>query len=410
MLALFVALYAAFAGAYAFHNPPFESPDEPGHVAFANRLAAERALPNQLDPREWTAQGHHHPLYYVLAAGAMVAMGGPVDFTLSPNPDGRPDRARFDHARPIFPIERDRSVFLLLRLLGVAFGGATVLAVGLAARRFTGEAWWVAPGVVALLPQFQFIGAAVSNDAPAAFTAALAIGAGLGALRAGRGVWLGVALALAAWTKKSCLALWPALLLVIPWRDREVRARFLAGGALALALFSPWIVRNSSLYGEPLGNAMEATTMPELVEPKPFFSRLLLVDIPVTTARSFVAHLGWMNVATSRVPIAGVLGTLAVLALASLWSRSRRDVAMLWACVALMIAGLLFYNLTFTQPQGRLLFPALGAIGLLCALGADVLRERVSARVWRGLAALTLSSWLATCAWTFVLNARFYDR
>lgn len=414
--------FSAFATAYAFTNPPGEAPDENGHLAYANYLAQHRELPVQTDPTRHADQGHHFPLYYLMAATVIrvVDGNGRVDPGFEPNPvfiaygGGRGDVPRFLSR----PDNGDLGAFRTLRMLSVFFGALTVLLVGLAARQLMPDGpWMLAPAFVAGLPQFQFVSSAVSNDSTMAATAALAIWMLLRALEkpeAKRWVALGLALGLAIWAKKSNLVLVPAGILAAlaaPGQGgywKAVALRWSAVLVPVLIVAGPLFLRQQIVYGDALGNAMERATLPQLVDPKPITDRYFVRGFPSITARSFVAHFGWMNVAVPTLSIAAhwILSLLlGLLSLTGLFDRGRRVITLaLLATVVFAVAGLTWYNLTYTQAQGRLLYPALAAMAILLALGADRLKT------WRPVIWIALAIWLAVDVVGFVTNLRFYGR
>ena len=58
--------------------------------------------------------------------------------------------------------------------------------------------------------------------------------------------------------------------------------------------------------------------------------------------------------------------------------RRRPLVAYAWAAFLFNLVGLIYYNLFFPQAQGRLMFPSLPAILLLCAAGAWYVSRLIS--------------------------------
>jgi len=417
-----MAWFMAFAAAYAFTNPPGEAPDEHWHLAYANYLAEHRELPVQTDPARHVDQGHHFPLYYLTAAALirLVDGDGRVDPGFEPNSafiaygGGRGDVPRFQSR----PANGDLGSFRVLRLLGVFFGALTVLFVGLAARQVLPEGpWMLAPAFVAGIPQFQFVSAAVSNDSLMTATAALVTWMLIRAIEKPepkRWIALGFATGLAIWAKKSNLVLVPVGLLAAlasPGQGGYWKSVVLRWSAVLLPVLivaGPLFLRQQIVYGDALGNGMERATLPQLVDPKPITDRYFVRTFPSITARSFVAHFGWMNVAVPTVSIAAhwfLSILLGLLALTGLFDRGRRIITLvLLSAVAFAAAGLTWYNLTYTQAQGRLLYPALAAMALLLALGADRLKN------WRPVIWIAMAIWLAVDVVGLVTNLRFYGR
>jgi hypothetical protein len=143
-----------------------------------------------------------------------------------------------------------------------------------------------------------------------------------------------------------------------------------------------------------------------------------------TTFHSFWGQFGWM-----AVPMPGstylVLGALSALALAGwgwwLIERCRKQEArgsgphggLLALLVVVTFGGLIYYNLTFVQHQGRYLFPALIPIGLGFTLGIDqwlgkikAALIKVTARSRRDLTPWLNEAQLLALALVFVWLAR----
>jgi 4-amino-4-deoxy-L-arabinose transferase-like glycosyltransferase len=89
---------------------------------------------------------------------------------------------------------------------------------------------------------------------------------------------------------------------------------------------------------------------------------------------SFIGYLGQMSLPLPDVIYAlygSVLGVAAIGLFLELSEKAFRDLKVLVACgfFASALAGLTYYNLTFGQPQGRLLFPALSPVACLVTIG-----------------------------------------
>lgn len=427
-----IALCAfAFSLAYALTNPPFEAPDEPAHLDYVNYVSQRWTMPDQLRDEPRVGQGHHHPLYYFLGAPfvAVLNSGHPVSYQTAPNrlASERDDVPRFGDGSTSLAQSSDRMAFYLLRALSSIFAAIAALYAALSARLVLGKPYALLAGLfVATLPQFQFVSGAVSNDALAACTGCIALYA---LLRAGLAqadwkawAWAGFWVGIAVLAKKSNLVVVPAGLLwlaVFPQQASEgVRALRLRLGVAfvgALALTCGWLfVRNLVTYQDLLGTRMEAQTMPELVHPKSLTDPYFRGSFEKVTARTFFAHFGWMNVTVSLaliLPLALVLfGGLAAswkalkeIARARVWW-----FAGVWA--GLTVAGLFYYNMTFTQPQGRLLFPALGPLSLLIGAGAAMLLGRLDERKARYVAVALAAALVVIDVAALMTNLRFYGR
>jgi hypothetical protein len=423
-LALFCVFGFLHSALYAFTNPVFESPDEPGHLEFINRIASGGGLPNQYDSKQFLPEGHQNPLYYFVAGSLLRVTGGPIKVYLPPSQTAAP-APYFDHRSDPFGSGRDRTVFYALRLLGCLLVGLTVVQVGRAARRVmpVGHVWMAAPMFVAALPQFAFIGASISNDILVTTMGACAVfAAACCAMEPSvRRNWiaLGIYVGLAYLAKKNGIILAPAavlLLLGVKLYGLESGGKTLRNGlwmaAAALILFLPVLLRNQILYRDSLGNRMEAETLYNLAYFQSLDSFHFRYIVPHDVPVSFVSQFGWMVVEVKPTfvwrMIWGIDAAL-LLGLGALFDR--RVGAFALFCLTGIIAnagGLVYYNLQFPQAQGRLLFPSLGCIALLCTLGL----YEVSCRVAIPRKALVLAPLAVWFLWFDVLcfytNQNFY--
>jgi 4-amino-4-deoxy-L-arabinose transferase-like glycosyltransferase len=393
-----LVFYTLLALLFVYLVPPLEAPDESYHLEYINYVAARGELPNQYDPGSTVRiQGHQHPLYYLLTGLPLRAFAAEprTRVTLPDNPahvwhNGRQFGVPlYDHgAGPAFPSPADRDRFYALRLLSVAFGVANVwLVMRLAALFFPDTPWQLVPPLlVATLPQFVFVSAVVNNDPLANVLATAAIYL---AFR----VWqepdrwpgyvgLGVALGLGILTKKTLLFLFPVtalMLAVIVWRRRAAGLGPALGRALlvplAVLILTGWLfARNQVLYGELLGSEMEKRTLSQLVHEKPLWHPYLWQTLPRAFGLSFVGNFGWLNVFLpspcywfyAGLGLAAVVGLLR-----ELIGRRLREPMMLFAGLFVLTAlsGIVYYNLTFSQSQGRHIFPALSLVGVLTTVG-----------------------------------------
>lgn len=237
---------------------------------------------------------------------------------------------------------------------------------------------------------------------------------------------LGLLIGAALETKLTALFLLPLALLVAAravWRARGERVATLVrcGVAVAIvaALFAPFLLENLERYGELLGTQAHrrayALSLLDTALPDPEWQRQYLWGLHAqslfpTLGRTLVGHWGW-NAMAAPVSVLVLFGTAAGLgllglgaaAIGSLRSRSTaprdgasrdgasRDGAsnsergLPWRALALpAVAALLvlvqvvLYNSTFMQPQGRYLFPGLGAALVLLAAGLTTLETRLS--------------------------------
>lgn len=423
-------LFLLVAGLYNACTPIYESPDELQHAAFVVWLAGGRGLP-VVDPREpgpWAQEGTQPPLYYWLAA---TLLGGlphrPAEDLATLNPYAsvgdplRPDnksRVLHDLRRESWPYEPDvlfvhlargLSSLMALGTLGavyalgrITFPARPAIALGMA-------------GLAAFLPQFLFLSASVNNDNLVILVASWTLVLMAAWLRVGKppGWWalagLGILLGLAALAKFSGLLLWPlagGLILWLAWRQRRPAWLILAGAlvfGLALATCGWWLVRNQHLYGDWTALSPHLAIIGARGR---FPSRLggLLAEFR-GLRYSFWALFGWFNILVPE-PFYRIVDALTILGLAGFLlflARSLRRqpagtgpiLVMLVVWVDLISIALLRWTLLTPAGQGRLLYPALGALALFLNVGWAELMPR---RLGRPLGGLALAAWIAWAA------------
>jgi hypothetical protein len=198
-----------------------------------------------------------------------------------------------------------------------------------------------------------------------------------------RSAWrVGAVLGAACLAKLSSLALAPLLLVVPLLQDRrDVRGalRFaFAAGAVSGCMLLPWMLRNLSVYGDPLAIGVGSVSFEWL-------ATVLPAEQFATAARprpgnvffQFWGRFGIANNLTwNGVPL--LLVTLSLLA-AGGWIRARPphspDVFERWApasafAFVLALAGLVYFSLAYVGAwQGRYLYGAMLPVALLLAGG-----------------------------------------
>lgn len=411
-----VLLHLLFATAFSTGNPLGEAPDETDHWAYVVRLTQERRLPEGAR----VTQSKHPPFYHITAA--LVAslatpsfdfMRANPDVAIHPGPTQSPNF--FVHTTlEDWPWQDGARAFHLARLWSVLLSTATVAAVsGLANRAFPkrpGVAL-LATGLTAVLPEFVFIGSAVNNDNAAALFGTLALWGGFAIYQAqGKwraGWWTSLALGLGLLSKVSTIALWlPVALCILlgaaqplgessePWRAKWQRLldhwqRVVSTGVItflpAIVLTAPWLLRNWRLYGDPSGMALVRQTVDLRTTPWTWAdSEWLLRGWFLSFWGKFgaVGHLAypaWVYWLLAVVTIAGLFGLLIA------WRQSRRERAaqflMILAALAVAFSMWRYSLIALGTDQGRLLFPAIGPLLTLLALGLASL-PLSSARGW----------------------------
>lgn len=425
-LALLLLAYTIVTVAYGLVNPLFEAPDEHWHYFTAQYIAEQRALP-AVAPGEdydvWLSQEAAQPPLYYLLSSLLIA---PLD-TRGARQQVWPNKFadigdagalinvnRFVHTdQESWPWNGYALAAHLLRLFSTLLGLGTLQFIYGSGRLLWPGDWrrpLLAVGLVAFLPQYNFLHASVSNDPLIIVLVSAALWQLIRMWQTGvsnrRMLLLGLTTGLAILSKNAGITLLlyaGGFLVLLAWRDWPAAApgawrKLAANLALFIApalLLGGWLwLRNWSLYGDftatnqfiRLAGGDRGYTLPQVLRE----TRGLWL--------SFFAVFGWFNL---RPPqwvywFWGVVALLAGLGGAwGLWqawrareaapapaasgSLVRRWQALLvrpWVLPALLAlwvvgvyASLVFFMLRTEAAQGRLLFPALLPLALGAAYG-----------------------------------------
>jgi 4-amino-4-deoxy-L-arabinose transferase-like glycosyltransferase len=436
LLGLLVA-FGLLGLVYSLSTPLFEAPDEPWHYAYVRWIAEGKGLPRLDDDASGAYQeAAQPPLYYLVTALVTSPLsdddltelfwhnpqfGYQAGGTVNDNKNMlvHTDRERFPWRGAVLAVR-------VARLVSLLFGLVTVMvSYGLAREALPGNPVlaWFAAAVVAFTPQFLFISGVVSNDSTAAATCTLALWMLAHILRRGlttrRALFAGLALGLALLSKVSALLLLPMALLVVILERRTAgdsvngkpsagRDRLSRGGlmfALAVAIGGWWYARNWLLFDDPLGLGIHVNTPWGRSEPA---SLMTLVSELPRIFRSFWGAFGWGHVELPTLVywglgvlvILAILGWLRVLVVAGRHRSGRLHapsdqgmierktgpaqsatsliLTMAFGWFLVVFVALLRWMQQVEAPHGRLLFPALGACGLLLVFGWSSLGRRSS--------------------------------
>lgn len=433
-LAVIVVVYLAFAVLYNVVTPAAtraqHNPDENGHYQYVQRVASGH-LPVFRGVRHGP-EFHQPPLYYVCCAPVYLLMQ-----------QATPSDAM--HA-----VRAVSTVFGLLLILVCWYGVRVFLpdepVVALLTAAFVG-----------LLPMNIAMNASVGNDSLTNLVAAAVLAvfariamastpppapagihkpdigdapiASVQSVGAGRlHLLLGVLLGVGVYTKSSELVLFPAVLVGYMWlayRKVVLQTEALRGAATALLLGAvigaPWLIRNSVLYGDPLGQKLFVRSFGNTAQ------AAMIMRICGNIGAYFATDTRWtfasfwgvfdsMTVFWGRSPWAGnfsltaplpaVYNVLAGLCLAAviggaLYFRGRKPEPPQSAALAAFIVvifgtwyGFTMFNLQFFQAQGRYWYTALLPLAFFFAIGwrgllsRDTLYRSVSVLFAAGLVAL----------------------
>jgi len=410
-----LGLFFVLGFCYSLVVPPFESPDEVYHYAFARHLAAGSPLPVQTVNTNgpWEHEGTQAPLYYFLVGRLTSGIDqGDFDQLSVHNP-------RANVGNPLFPGNKSRMLYsartwplvgtnlalhigrwfslllatctlwLVYRIARMAFPGSFMSAL-------------LAMALVASIPQFAYISSVVTNDNMVTLlaTAVLFWLARLLSVDSRRPIWtwewlvLGVLLGLSALSKLQGLGLFGLAGLAVVWlavRRRSWRLVLRAAAFVilpALVIAGWWYWRNHSLYGEWLGVRQLLTINGLRVTPRTwrgFWGEMRGLRY------SFWGLFGWFSIllpvwiyrVLDGLSLAAAIG-VALAAIRSWRARARSEpsgtlswlsepgvsVKVLLGVWAVGLIGLMAYWSTVgTSSQGRLLFPGISAFGVLIVMG-----------------------------------------
>ena len=403
LVILLVLLHLGLATAYSALNPLGEAPDEADHWAYVVYLAQERRLPE--GPR--VTQSKHPPLYHATAS-TIASLATPrfdflranPDIAIHPGPTQSPNF--FIHtALEAWPWRAGTLAFHLARFWSVLLSSLTVIATyGLARAALPARpnVALLATGLVATLPEFAFIGGAINNDNAAALFGTLALWGGFALYqRSGdwrAAWWTPIALGCGLLSKASTLSLWPIVALCIvlgtarsdtgvsTWRDgwpRIVRhwPRWVMGGLAtflpAITIAAPWLLRNWRLYGDPSGMALARQTIDLRTAAWSWADTIWLLQgwfFSFWGKFGAVGHIPYPNWIYLLFGILTAVGMAGVVLAWRRASRARIPLLLLLGASIAVAFGMWRYSLiALGTDQGRLLFPAIGPLLLLLAVG-----------------------------------------
>ncbi len=407
-VSLILTLFLLTGLAYSLVVPPFETPDELFHYAFARHLAAGNGLPVQAAEKTgpWEQEGSQPPLYYSLVAlvTAGIDQTGLADYAVR-NPRAnmgdphRPGNKNFMlYSAQSAPLRGVNLALHVGRWISLILGALTVIFTYLLARyAFPHDRWsrLLATSLAATIPQFIFISASLSNDNLITFTSAVALVC-LAALRSRarshhlqRRHWIGLGfiLGLAALSKLQGLGLLPltAAAILLNVRLKTAWRRVLEGAVLAglsvLIVAGWWYLRNVELYGDPFGTQNLLSVTGVRVDPLTFqglFGELRGLQM------SFFGIFGWFSILLPpwTYTLFELLTVLAAVGALITWWQTLRypslislrqqlgsvtGISALWVLISL---ALLAYWISVAQgSQGRLLFPAISGLAVIAVAG-----------------------------------------
>lgn len=399
ILVLIAVMYCILSVMYAILTPPWESPDEPAHYLYVSQLA-ERWRPPQKSTIQQTNsfskdqdfissnyEWYQPALGYLPAAVVykVLAMIAPDSLpkqipSLSSLFPTIPSRYNiFIHpASGIFHVWDNAWGLLVIRILSSLLGLPVIFAaykLGVLIDKEGGFLGIAVAGWVAFLPQFTFINASVRSDTLTNAIAALVFLTAALILtsreqRDRNALIMGILLGLGLISKNTFIYMVPIGLIAVILPDPHTPRTWLR---LAMLVLAPAVILWGIYYlvfdEARVAFAYTLTTAlkinPDLLTwkhlqeiPKP-----LLIDL-------FYARFGWANVAPpaiwSRLAFVfwGVGSCITLIQFVRFsrkpeLSQQMKIIALLLVGMLLAFIGVVRFNLSVVQPQGRLLFPAL---------------------------------------------------
>jgi hypothetical protein len=407
VIGIILALFAVLAVIYSVATPIFEASDEMSHYAVVQHLADTGTLPVQRlgVKTPWEQEGSQPPLYYALVSPlARLIDTRDAAERMYRNPHAAPGDPSLDANRNLvihspaedFPWRNTTLVVHLTRFISILMGAGTIGLSYLIARRIFPDKSSIPIGTAALIafnPMFIFISASVNNDNLTILLTSLALYLGVlcwyepsGPVnRSGwwRRLLLGIVLGGAALSKISGLTLLPIVALILTVRHlrrRDWRGWIFSGMLITLPVMliaAWWYARNLQLYGELFG----LDTMVAIAGPRTMTLGTLIPEFD-GFRYSYWALFGAVNIVT--FPLAYVIFDLFTLMSAvgcAIWfvRNWRSDQALLLLILTgymlIVFIGVVRWTMMTPASQGRLMFPAIGAISLLLWLGWETILD-----------------------------------
>lgn len=402
-------LYLALALAYNVATPLFEAPDERDHMDYADWLAAGNGLPHLVNDRDEVGEIWQPPLYYALVSMLIAPIDRSDLATIAPlSADWQAGLSRLAHyhtAAESFPYRGAALAVHVARGASAALGLITILAAyGMARRLLPGFAL-VAAALVALNPQFVFMSAVVNNDNLVIALCSVAVWMLVKLifdLQRSTGsreqiawyVALGFVWGMAVLAKLTGLTLGLVIgltLFYLARRERSWQPLVMGGlftGGTMLLVCGWYFWRNWQLYGDPLAwNEMLAVTgglvrpallaWPETLR----YAGFLRMSYWASFGYGVLAPDGFYRLVSIIMGLMGVGWAVRLI-------RGRRMgvtptrfallILVIWSLTVFVFLLRWMRQIDATN-QGRLLFPAIAALGVLGAAGLAALDGR---RMW----------------------------
>lgn len=419
---LVVIYFVLFTSIFSLIVPVYEGPDENLHLDFINYVIVYKSLPDQYEgmqnKEKFVGQGHQHPLYYILTGivlnilneGNKISINSRLNGLHSWNggPENYVPVFKNNHEN-VFNSEKDKYYFLAIRFLSVLFGAINIIFVYKISLLLTDNDTLsaVTAFLLASLPQFAFISGLINNDNPANMMSTICLYMFFKVFKEGYNlksiIILGILLGLALLTKKTLVFLIPGFIIMFLYKSFFIDNEYIKSfkyivTALLIAFFFNSIIlaRNYIVYNEFFGTQMEINTMPQMVDRKSLFSIYFLNPFLPGLLYSFIGSFGWLTI---RFPIYVYLIYL-FLAIASIFGYIKssllrnkilfNNIALMIFFILICLSGIIYFNLSFRQYQGRYMFPVASLIMIILSIGLHGLAVMVKNYTIRKVMSISL--------------------
>jgi len=381
-LILVFALYFLLAIGYSLLMPPWEAPDEPAHYHLAWHLNHYNRYPSQ----ETNYESHQPRVYYYLSSQIIRTLSK-VDPELTRY--RRPKEFVFNIRKPAPRFEWNDNTYrflwgmYVLRWINILFGGMALWLNWKAFKLIAPEKtslWLAALALAALTPQYLHIMASVNNDAIATLAGALLFYLTIRSANETSQLFSLLSIILAVLlpflTKLSMLPVSAAVLLIIAsnWIFRSTGKRWLV---ISLLLFLATMTMLYFLFSEIAQTAVSEIKWRLWSFRENAFTEKHIKFITEQILATYWGKVGWLAVGLptwiiNSLTALGLIG-MALHVYGLIKNRGTDQRLILWLAVWLIatfaILAVFRNGLTTRATQGRLLFPAMGALSLLMSAG-----------------------------------------
>jgi hypothetical protein len=404
LLFFIIIAFLIISTLYSFAVPIYEAQDEKAHFEFIRFIAKEARLPdfrNSKDAKAAGVESIQTPFYYIVQ-GTMLRMLGRsnIDFEFEKNPlRGKSMPAIYYHNKEGegFPYQGKYRTFHLLRFTNIVAGILILLIIYKTALLILPAETCLpaaATGFVALIPQFTYVCAMISNDAFSILFASLALYFTLRFILSPSAspklvALMSASIAFGVLSKQMALYLIPVCYVAVLVKgDFREKAKNVLAMTIILLLLAGWFyARNWLLFGDVLNLKTQMQEFSFLLVERKTLSQFFVVYFPVYFVPRFIKSfwgsfgyttvwVGWTtylfyNVIAGAGLISCILGMLDSSFRNGLSKEQKIGLALLLFAAAMLMAEIMSLNFSFSQPQGRYSFSCLVCLAIFWALGME---------------------------------------